>query len=378
MTRKKQVEETKEQQKEQKKIEANNDDEKAEILVDTETPKDPKDDDHKSAAVDQEKIAKKEEEIKEEEEREETVTEEATPEVIHLSSDHEFVTKGGAIVDENNENEEEEANVDVNDDESVSVHRPESPKEEEARRQEYGKYKLHEKNDGALFSNSDTADGAAKVAGQPNIVNKDPQKSEHTSIKMLVQNNHRKRAAVAKIPPPNPNGMTVYNQQGQATVLRNFGSGNAGKSGNAQRYNANNRYQAQNAYNSVNRGNYCRPARSFYEPLNAPKPSYTPFRSVAKTASANQAANAQKSFGQRIRRGPTFDEDVICWAFNSFLGCPNGANCQWVHECYDTSKESGFDVCWTYNTEAGCRYGNECEWRHDRHPNKWRTIRKSR
>jgi len=235
----------------------------------------------------------------------------------------------------------------------------------------------------------------------------------HNSIKLLVQNNYRQRLAKKQPPKPVQPQYTGYNNptyNKPTPQMKNYSNASATTSsayGQRQNsWNQQNKWNNQSSWNSQsnwsqsrnqwgssqsngynrNNNNYGQTS-SYNEPLNVPKPSYTPFRSVsnannttinANINSSNQSANAQKAYGQSIRRGPEFDEDVICWAFNSFLGCPNGANCQWVHECYDTSKDSGFDICWAFNSKSGCRYGNECEWRHDRHPNKWRTIRKSR
>jgi len=182
----------------------------------------------------------------------------------------------------------------------------------------------------------------------------------HTSIKMLLHNNYRKKAM-------------ANNANNLPPILRNNGNGQSqDRRRNVANYKQpNNLRNIQRNYNRQNvRQNVA------FQPLNAPKPSYTPFRSVSQ--SSGNWTNAQKLRRPRIQPGPTFDDDVICWAFNSHTGCTNGANCQWVHECYDTSKESGYDVCWTYNTEAGCKYGDRCEWRHCRLPGKIRTIRKSR
>ena len=119
------------------------------------------------------------------------MTEEATPEVIHLPSD--FVTKDGAIIDQNNKNEKEQQNVvDINDDESVLVHCPESPKSGEEKRKEYGKYKLQQSSTTTngttpLFPN-DSESNTAGAAQQPNSVGTDQRRSEHNSIQVLVQN----------------------------------------------------------------------------------------------------------------------------------------------------------------------------------------------
>ena len=102
-----------------------------------------------------------------------------------------------------------------------------------------------------------------------------------------------------------------------------------------------------------------------WEQYVAPSPS-------AKVKKVKKAAKGQKKeksdytkWAQSVRAGPTYNEDVICWAFNSFYGCPNDAkDCQWVHECYDTSTGSGYDICWAFNTKQGCRNGTSCEWKH--------------
>jgi len=116
-----------------------------------------------------------------------------------------------------------------------------------------------------------------------------------------------------------------------------------------------------------------RNSSGFLSPNNAsffaPKPSYS---SSSSTVINN---NGQKDEKQKTVK-TTFSEDVMCWAFNSYLGCPKGKNCNWLHERYDTSKESGFDICWAYNTDEGCRNGKWCEWKHEMHPNRWKILKR--
>ena len=258
----------------------------------------------------------------------------------------------------------------------------------------------------------------------PSAMNQKKAVSVHNSIKLLVQSAYHHQLAKKQqkqqqqqqpqssyaAPPPilkNAVNSTQYNGCYPVTTPRtnqssygqsrnswsqqnkwnNGSSWNNWSSSNGSSSNWN-KWGSSSQSNGYNRSNsYGQSSTSYNEPLNVKKPSYTPFRSVSNNNnnagggsgnnSSNRSANAQKEYGNSIEQGPTYDDDVICWAYNSFLGCPNGDKCQWVHACYDTSKDSGFDICWAFNS-GGCRYGEQCEWRHAEHPNKWRTIRKSR
>jgi len=109
----------------------------------------------------------------------------------------------------------------------------------------------------------------------------------------------------------------------------------------------------------------------------APRPSYRSSSSTTTTTSNNMRQNMNQRQQQNDRKKKTtFSEDVICWAFNAYLGCPKGKSCPWLHEKYDTSNGSGFDICWAF--QAGrCRNKN-CEWKHEMHPNKWKILQSER
>merc|ERR1719361_1197475 len=181
--------------------------------------------------------------------------------------------------------------------------------------------------------------------------------SVHNSIKLLVQNNYRQRLAKKQQPPaPAQVAKPSYYQNGTRApaVLNNavkpqyqsaaaatarpapqssYGQRQNGWSSQNKWNNSSNWKSQSNWNNSSNWNNgskwnnssnwssqsngYNR--SSYNEPLNVPKPSYTPFRSVSNNAgnqqsgpsnantSSNQSANAQKEYGQCIKVGPEFE-----------------------------------------------------------------------
>ncbi len=86
---------------------------------------------------------------------------------------------------------------------------------------------------------------------------------------------------------------------------------------------------------------------------------------------------------------PTIAENV-CWEFNTMVGCPRGDWCQWKHEYVATAAQpppqnksafaaaaggnfgpllgpgGNYNICWEFNTVVGCPRGAMCQWKHER------------